>query len=76
MIKGAGPQMGGAEGQAEAVQGEGQFLCPGVLVTFPWHKSHLQTPVVLNPLLYLPGMLLKQAEHPCAAPLQDRDVHF
>lgn len=61
--------MGGGKGQAEAVQGEEQLLSPGVLVTFPWHKSHQQTPAVLNPLLYLPGMLLKQAEHPHAAPL-------
>lgn len=68
--------MGGGEGQTEVVQGEGQLLSSGVLVTFPWHRSHLQTSVVLNPLLYLPGMLLKQAEHPCAAPLQDRDARF
>lgn len=70
------PWAGGGEGQAEAVQGEGQLLSPGVVVTVPCHKSHLQTPAVLNPLLYLPGMLLKQAEHPRAAQLRDGAAHF
>lgn len=69
-------QREGGEAQTEAVQGEGHLLSPGVLVTFPWPESHLQTPAVLNPLLCLPGTLLKQAEHPRAAPLRDGAVHF